>query len=461
MPWLPRPFVPFALCPFVPLSLSSPPTHDLVIIGAGAAGLMCAIAAGRTARAAGRPLRIVALDGAKTLGAKILVAGGGRCNVTHERVDERDYAGSTPPAIRKVLGALPVAETIAFFREIGVELKREDTGKLFPTTDRARTVLDGLITECRRLSVELLHPWRVGAVERLGEAFVVREAAPPPSEAGLPFRPLRTLIARRVVLCTGGLALPRSGSDGAGYAFARALGHTTTPRIFPALAPLVVHPPHFIHDLSGVAAPARLSVASSTGKVLAAFTGPVLCTHFGLSGPAALNVSRHLTAARADDPGAALHVNWLAGAAPEAVETALRDARSTPILRWLTSPPHALPERLARALMAHAGLDPVATTDHLAREQRKALVDTLTRQVVPVKSDRGFTYAEATAGGVPLSELILATLESRRTPGVHLAGEICDVDGRLGGFNFQWAWASGLVAGRGAAQALLSASKAV
>ena len=139
-------------------TVSLPATCDVLIVGAGAAGLFAATWAGRTALAAGRPLSVVAVDGARKLGAKILVAGGGRCNVTHWKVTEADYAGSTPPAIRKVLGRFTVDDTVKFFAECGVELKREDTGKLFPVTDSARTVLDGLVAAASAAGVRLAHP---------------------------------------------------------------------------------------------------------------------------------------------------------------------------------------------------------------------------------------------------------------------------------------------------------------
>ena len=139
---------------------------DLAVVGAGAAGLMAAIQAGRAARAAGGELAIVALDGARTLGAKILVAGGGRCNVTHFEVSAADFAGSSRNAIAKVLREFPVAAVVDFFRGHGVVLKRESTGKLFPTTDEARTVLDALLAAAAEAGVVLRHPWRVEALER-------------------------------------------------------------------------------------------------------------------------------------------------------------------------------------------------------------------------------------------------------------------------------------------------------
>lgn len=392
--------------------------------------MMAAIWAGRT----GRGLRVVAMDGAKRLGAKILVAGGGRCNVTHDVVDETAYAGSSRNAIKKVLRRFDVARTVEFFREIGVELKREETGKLFPVTDDAHTVLDALLGAVREGGAELRHPWRVGGVSREGDGFVLTRADAEPE----------VVRARRMILATGGMALPRSGSDGQGYSIARALGHTVTKRVFPALVPLTLPKEHFLCGLSGVAAPAMLVLREATGKRVVSFTGPVLCTHFGVSGPAVMDMSRYFLEAG----GRALVVNWLPSSTRDGLDRELLRLGPRSVGRFLSD---RLPERLALALCAEAGVATSTPGHALTREQRRAVTGMVCEMPLPVTGDRGFTFAEATAGGVPLSEIHLETMESRVCPGLHLCGEICDVDGRIGGYNFQWAWASGFVAGCGAA----------
>ena len=395
-------------------------------MGAGAAGLMAAIWAGRT----DSRRSIVALDGAIRLGAKILIAGGGRCNVTHDVVDEQAFAGSSRNAIRNVLRRFDVPETVAFFRELGVVLKREDTGKLFPTTDRAQTVLDALLAAARAAGIVVRHPWRIEAVERTDDGFNL---------AG----PAGSLRARSVVIATGGRSVPKTGSDGHGFVMARALGHTVTPRIFPALVPLTLPRDHFLTALAGVSTPVTMEVRAGSGRRLARFTDPLLCTHFGVSGPVVLDTSRHWTAALADDPDAHLTVTWLPGETLESTDAWLREPGPSAGRRL-----HArLPERLARALCGAAGVDPGAPSHDLTRERRRALATVLVEMPLPVTGDRGFTHAEVTAGGVPLAEIRLQTMASRIVPGLHLCGEICDVDGRIGGYNFQWAWASGYVAG--------------
>jgi predicted Rossmann fold flavoprotein len=416
------------------VTASATDAWDVVVVGAGAAGLFAAIHAGRAGA------RVLALDGARTLGAKILVAGGGRCNVTHHAVDERAYAGSSPNAIRNVLRRFGVAETVKFFEAYGVELKREDTGKLFPTTDDARTILNALLQAARDAGVEIRHPRRVASIERDADGgFIVRGDAP----GGWGEERMR-----RVILATGGKALPKSGSDGAGYDFARALGHTVTGHVHPALVPLILPGAHPLRALSGLTLPATLSLRAASGKVLKEFTNSLLCTHFGLSGPCALDISRYWRAAIIEDSGAGLFANFIAGEREDTLDAKLLASRSANAPAFLRE---FVPERLARALCEIAAIEPATSLRQLTRDQRKALARAACALPLSVEGDRGFTYAEVTMGGVPLAEVKLETMESRACPGLHLAGEILDVDGRIGGFNFQWAWATGFIAGGAAA----------
>jgi predicted Rossmann fold flavoprotein len=346
-------------------------------------------------------------------------------------VDETAYAGGSPKAIRKVLKRFDVPETRALFSELGVELKREETGKLFPVTNKARTVLDALLRGAAEAGVEVRHPWRVETVEREAQGF--RLAGP----AG-------SLHARAVILATGGKSLPKSGSDGHGYELARHLGHTITPRLLQALVPLLLPKGHPLTALSGLATPARLEAQGPTGKRLKAFVGPVLLTHFGLSGPCVLDVSRYLLDAREDDARARLVADWLPDRERAEVDRRLLDLRGENPAVWLST---RLPTRLAHTLCATAGVDPKARRVDLTKGARQALLTAIKAMVLPVEGPRGWNVAEVTAGGVPLSEVRLETMESRRCPGLYLCGEILDVDGRIGGFNFQWAWSSGYVAG--------------
>jgi predicted Rossmann fold flavoprotein len=411
-----------------------PEVNDILVIGAGAAGLFAATWAGRSAAAIGKRPSITAVDSARKLGAKILVAGGGRCNVTHERVSEADYAGSTPASIRKVLRRFGVAECVAFFEAAGVFFRTEDTGKLFPVTDSARTVLEALMREATRAGVEFKHPAKVSAIEKTDTGFHVT------TDTG-------AFVARRVILCTGGKSLPKSGSDGSGFDLAKSLGHSITSPIVPALVPLVLPPGHWITSLTGLTLQTEVTLHSASNKRLFATTGSTLCTHVGLSGPAILDISRHWLIAKAAEPSVSLSLNWLPGERAESLDRSLVDQQRRGAIAILRE---RLTDRLAKTLCEQAAAPP---TGDLSRDARKRLVAIVTATPLPITGDRGFTVAEATAGGVPLAEVKLETMESRVCPGLYLAGEVLDVDGRIGGFNFQWAWASGFVAGSAAGNA--------
>jgi predicted Rossmann fold flavoprotein len=405
---------------------------DIVIVGAGAAGLATAIFTRRD-----HPdVRVRLVDGARKPGAKILVSGGSRCNVTNVRVNERDFSGGSPAAIRQVLRGLPVPETVAFFRELGVTLHEEAHGKLFPDTNRARDVLDALLAEAARRGVERIDECRVGAIGTSDGRFTLD------TTRGM-------LRADRVVLATGGLSLPKSGSDGAGFAIARTLGHTIVPPV-PALVPLVLAPgaPLSHEALSGVAHDVELAVWIDR-RVQVRIQGSLLWTHVGISGPAALDASRHWARARDEGRDARITLSLCPGQTFDTVDdrlVALFASRPKASLRTTLTPlaPAAVVEGLLHAVRAPEG----AAAGTLSREVRRQLAHALVEWPLPVLDTRGYTFAEVTAGGVNLSEINPRTMGSRVCPGLFLVGEVLDVDGRLGGFNFQWAWASARVAAR-------------
>ena len=403
---------------------------------------MCAIMTARECRLLGVEAQIVLLDGAKKIGAKILVAGGGRCNVTHHRVLPNDYAGTSPNAIKNVLKAFNERATIEFFENLGVRLKQEDTGKMFPVSDSAQSVLSALLDECDRLGIAILHPWRVGRIQRDQDRFVVTSTEDRHEPKAFDC----------VVLATGGMALPKTGSDGAGYRFAQSLGHSVTQRVFPALVPLVVDQrDSWLMALSGISTRATLEVHSGTGKRLAAFTNEVLCTHFGLSGPGVLDISRWYLDARQDDADASLVINWLGETSFEQLDQQLQSLGKKTVLGFLRE---SIPDRLARALCEQSDVEPSTPGHALSRDQRRLLGRMLTQCPIAIERDRGFTFAEVTAGGIPLTEISTSSMGSRACEGLWIIGEILDVDGRIGGFNFQWAWASGTVAGRSIARSI-------
>jgi predicted Rossmann fold flavoprotein len=381
---------------------------------------------------------VVALDGARTLGAKILVSGGGRCNVTNREVGPRDFSGGGTGALGRILAGFDVAATVAFFREIGVSLREEENGKLFPVSGRARTVLEALLAEAQRRGVEVRSETRVERLERAADGFLVH------TRRG-------TLTARSVVLATGGRSLPKTGSDGAGYALAASLGHTVTPQS-PALVPLVLED-GLQRGLSGVAALVELTVRRPPKPLR--LRGPLLFTHFGVSGPVVLDASRYWSQAQAQGLSCEIQASFLPGLDFAAAERWLLDAaRTSPSGLLRAKLAERMPVSLAAAFLARAGAALDTRLDRLTRDTRRLLLTEILEWRLPVRESRGYNVAEVTAGGVPLSEVDPATMESRRAPGLFLVGEILDVDGRLGGFNFQWAWSSAWAAAGGLARSV-------
>lgn len=414
-------------------------TADVVVVGGGAAGLATAV----FAAAAAPGLRVICLDGARRVGAKILVSGGGRCNVTNRVVIERDFWGGSARSVRSVLRAFPAERAAAFFSGLGVSLHEEDDGKLFPDSNHARTVLDALLAEATRTGAEVRTDERVVAVEREGGGFVIRTSRDD------------EYFARAVVLATGGRSLPKSGSDGFGYSLARALGHgyvNTTP----ALVPLVLNGSSHA-ALSGVSHPATLTIRAE-GAVEVRLGGPLLWTHFGVSGPVALNASRHWHRARLQGQRVEVLLNVCPGETFDRLEAWLLEKGATnPRAMVLSRLSTRLPNAVADAWLERAGVDAAVTLAHLTREDRRRLVHALLETPLEVRDSRGYNFAEVTAGGIPLDEIDPARMESRVCPRLYLVGEILDVDGRLGGFNFQWAWSSAWVAAQALGRALSSA----
>lgn len=422
-------------------NVGEPQRCGIAVIGAGAAGLAAAITAAEQAKQAG-PLRIVLVDGARTIGAKILISGGGRCNVTHDVVTSSDFFGNRH-IIKNVLAAFPVEQTTEWFASLGVELKREETGKLFPVTDKARTVLNALVARCHDLDVAICPDHRVTGIERSSDGT-----------SGFTLHHNQgTMSAKKIILATGGRSIPKSGSDGVGYTLARRLGHSVTATV-PALVPLVLEDTMFHKTLSGLSHDVELTTIVK-GRKVDSRTGSLLWTHFGISGPVVMDASRFWTLGHEQGEAVEVHGNFLPGRTQEQAKSWFREqATANPRRSLLKTWAQQIPERFAEALCLRVGCDPQKAVAQLTRKDRDRLIEALAKFLFPVERDRGWNYAEVTAGGVPLEEINFRTMESKLVPGLYLVGEILDCDGRIGGFNFQWAWATGYLAGRASGRAL-------
>jgi predicted Rossmann fold flavoprotein len=406
-------------------------TRRIAVIGAGAAGSMAAIFA------ASAGAETLLLERTRDGGRKILISGGGRCNILPARVDEtRFVTDSSPRTLRNIIRSWPLAEQVAFFeRELGLRLIEEAaTGKLFPASNRARDVRDGLLALAARCGVRFVPDTTVTGFAPASSGWRVERDGTPPLEVDA------------LVVATGGLSVPNTGSDGRGLTVLGALGHAVHPT-YAALTPVVADPPVF-GALAGVSLPVTLTARD--GRRGATSSGGFLFTHRGYSGPAALDVSHVAVRSRAEgDRSARLQVRWTA-LDDAGWEAALRPEGTRTVAGVLR---RELPERLADALAEWAAVPPSRALAQLRREERRRLIDVLVRGELPWTGDEGYRKAEVTGGGVALGEIDPRTMESRRHPGLYICGEVLDAFGPIGGYNFLWAWATGRAAGLGAARA--------
>jgi predicted Rossmann fold flavoprotein len=403
-------------------------TWNVVVVGAGAAGLLAAI---RAAEAGGRTLL---LEKNHKPGVKILMSGGTRCNLTHA-TDNRGIVeafGRPGRFLHSALAALSVDETIAFFEEEGVPTKIEETGKVFPVSNKATDVLAALL---RRLE-------RSGATLALGEPATGIEHA----EAGFTLKTSqRTLAARRLVLTTGGQSYPGCGTTGDGYGFAASFGHTII-RPRPALVPIIVAD-SWVAELRGVTLP-DVRVRILEGNVrLAERQGSLLFAHFGMSGPVILDVSRVVSGH--ERPGAlVLEIDFLPSVSESELNDCLCQRTAEFAKKQLASLlPAALPRRLAELLLVQAGLPADRKAAAFGRHDRGRLVHEIKHLRLPITGTLGFRKAEVTAGGVDLDEVDSRTLQSKIRADLFVAGEVLDLDGPIGGYNFQAAFSTGWLAG--------------
>lgn len=407
----------------------------IVIVGGGAAGFFAAIAA----KEADPGASVVILEGGAAPLAKVRISGGGRCNVTHDQLDPAALVRNYPrggKALRGPFTRFGPRETVEWFAARGVELKAEADGRMFPVTDDSATVIGCLTGAAERAGVEL----------RTRTPAVGVEAHP---EQGAPFsvalRSGEVLAADRVLLATGGAP--------AGYRFASELGHAVEPPV-PSIFTFEVDDAR-LEGLAGLSVPlARVRLDGAKE----AHEGPLLVTHWGLSGPAVLRASAW-GARLLHDHGyrLAFTVDWLPGSSEREVMEVLRAAKERDAKRTvLASGPFELPQRLWRAL-AGAALEGVAGSERVRwADASKALLAALAREVhagrYEVRGKGVFKEEFVTCGGVRLTEVDFTTMESRLLPGLHFAGEVLDIDGVTGGFNFQSAWTTGWIAGSAMAQ---------
>lgn len=406
-----------------------PQSWDVVVIGAGAAGLVAAFRASELGR------RTLLVEKNRRPGVKILMSGGTRCNIT-QATDNRGIVEAYGPAgrfLHSALAALSVQDSIALFEAEGVATKVEETGKVFPVSNKAADVLNALLSRLKRSGAELALDEPVERIVRAEKNFHVVSAR-------------RTLEAPRVILTTGGQSYPGSGTTGDGYRWCAELGHTIVPPR-PALVPLTTNAMWAL-GLKGITlADVRLTIVDGENNQLASRRSSLLFAHFGLTGPAALDVSRVVSGHLRPETLTAeidLQPDVKENQAAEWLRSQLAASGKRAVLSVLAS---AAPQRLGEAMLRLANIPDGRRAAEVSKDERNRLARLLKRLPVPLTGTLGFKKAEVTAGGVSLAEVDSRTMESKRVPSLYLAGEILDLDGPIGGYNFQAAWSTGWLAG--------------
>ena len=384
------------------------------MVGAGAAGL---VAAGF---AAAKGAEVTLLERTRDGGRKILISGGGRCNVLPSIEAAHRFVTSAPAhLLRSILRAWPLPQQRAFFEnDLNVPLAlEEESGKLFPRSNKAKDVRDALVTFAQRNGVKILFSHTVIAVSRNPGSFAIETSNDP-------------LQCDRLILATGGLSVPATGSDGTGLRVASEFGHDMT-GTYPALTPLLADGDRHA-SLSGLSLNVRLR-AREGGKTIES-EGGFLFTHRGYSGPSVLDIS-HVTESSERPP---IRAQW---AALSAGELGGKDEFIASILS------RRMPARLADQLMRECAIPHDRRTSSLKREERTALIEAVTSYPLPWTGNEGYKKAEVTGGGVALTDVDARTLESKKVKGLYLCGEMLDAFGPIGGHNFSWAWSTGRAAG--------------
>ncbi len=432
----------------------------VVVIGGGAAGFFGAIACAQT----NTHIQVTLLEAARSPLAKVRISGGGRCNVTHACFEPALLVQHYPrggKALRGAFSRFQAKDTVAWFSRHGVALKTEADGRMFPTTDDASTIVDCLMQVADEYGVRLKMGAAVQSITRSTSAESSAEigAAPPAetvsgtgagagSEAGSGAGQFAIHIRGSEVPLMADAVLLATGSSAQGYAIAQSLGHTLEPPV-PSLFTFNITDPR-LQDLAGVSVPAVHLRLSVEGAPPLQQTGPLLITHWGLSGPAVLKLSAWGARVLHDRHyQATLSINWLPTQNPENLRQELLKVKAQlPQRAIATSCPVLIPRRLWERLVEAAGIAPVTRWAELSNKQLNQLIAELTRGQYSIRGKGVFKEEFVTCGGVRLPELDFKTMASRCCPGLYLAGEILDIDGVTGGFNFQSAWTTGWLAGQ-------------
>ena len=399
--------------------------ETVIVIGGGASGMLAALTAAETA---GR--RVLLLERQQRVGRKLLATGNGRCNLTNTGAAPAHYHGEQPDFAVPALAAFPPEEALSFFHGLGLVTTEEYGGRVYPLSNAAGSVVDVLRFALEARGVELRSACPARAIRREKRGFAVVTDS-------------ETLHADKLIVACGGAAGAKLGGVGDGYALLKALGHRRT-ALYPALVQLRTAP-EYPRALKGVRADCALRLYAGR-SLLAESAGELQFTETGVSGPAAFDLSR---AASTGGKGLWLSANFFRSYDGTQVLALLRERQSRlpalPAADMLTG---MLQNRLGRMLVKYAALNAAAPLSALSARELEALARACQDFRLDVTGTEGFDNAQVTAGGIATTDFDPHTLESRLVPGLFVCGELLDIDGDCGGFNLQWAWASGRLAGR-------------
>ncbi|ADV85116.1 NAD(P)/FAD-dependent oxidoreductase [Vibrio vulnificus] len=388
---------------------------DVVVIGAGAAGLMCAAEAGRRGR------KVLVLDHAKKPGRKILISGGGRCNFTNNEVSAKNYLCRNPHFVKSALSQYSNWDFISMIYKYGIEFEERDHGQLF-CLDSAKEIVNMLLSECDQPNIAQRYQVQLTEIEKTEQGFVLRAGA-------------EAFECQSLVVATGGLSMPKLGATPFGYKIAEQFGIPVVPTTA-GLVPFTLHKQdkEDFAELSGIAIPAEITAEDGT-----LFKEALLFTHRGLSGPAVLQISSYWKA------GQAVSINLV----PEVdvLELLQRNLEKHPNQSMKNTLAKVLPKRLVEVLIERNELTDKPLKQYNGKELQE-IVEYLEHWKIAPNGTEGYRTAEVTLGGVDTDYLSSKTMECKTVPGLYFIGEVMDVTGWLGGYNFQWCWSSGFVAGQ-------------
>ena len=409
------------------------PIRPLVVIGAGPAGIMAAISA------AEREIEVLLLEKKNQIGGKIPVTGDGKGNLTNVNLKKSYYHSCSPEVVIPALKAFDFQSTCHFFEKLGLKLYIDEKGRVFPYSREALIIQKLLATELKRLKVEVISGIKIEEIRRMGNLFeIIMEHTP-------------SFYARQVILATGGLAAPQLGATGDGYRWAEKLGHHLIPP-FPSLVQLTTKVPNF-YLLPKIKLAEVILTLFIDEKRLLEKRGDLLFIPHGVSGTAIFALSRAASEALQQGKKVAIQINLVPGLSTEELTTFLHEKKKNfpqQLLSLLLQ--GILPERLSQFILTSLHLDLNLTIGLLSEDKIDSLIQNLINFYLPITGTQSWKYAQVTGGGVTVHEVNPETMESKIVPHLYFAGEILDVDGDCGGYNLQWAWSSGYLAGKSAAE---------